>query len=224
MDETDTNVAGTTSQTPLIEFSSPVDGAVVEVIVPEPLEVALPESVEVESALQPILLEPTLDLIPHTPASTAPSLPSRNEPEIVERIIERVVEKEVIKEVPVERIVEKIIEVEKPVERIIEKIVYREPEPLICPPPTNEEIAAIHQDFLIDLSKQGTAKKHELMIEKLADILTLFDTKQRIMHKDVMALLGCSTTTATRLLTELRHENIIVLHGTKGNGATYTKV
>lgn len=129
---------------------------------------------------------------------------------VVEKVVEKIVEKEVIKEVPVEK--------------IVEKIVYRDPVPTVCPPPTQEERDTIKRDFLIELSHEGTAKKHDLMIEKLATILTLFDTSDHIMHKDVMDALDCSGTTATRLLTELRHEGKILLHGTGGNGATYTKI
>lgn len=145
------------------------------------------------------------------------------EPQIVERIVEKIVEKEVIKEVlkeiPVEKIVEKEIVKEVPVE----KIVYRDTPPVVCPPPTDEEREAIKRDFLIELSHEGTAVRHELMLEKLDTIMALFNTKEYIMREDVMDVLDCSGTTATRLLTELRHEGKIVLHGTGGNGATYTK-
>lgn len=96
--------------------------------------------------------------------------------------------------------------------------------PEACPPPTQEEREAIKRDFLIELSHEGSAKKHELMLEKLSIIMTLFMHKQSIMREDVMNALDCSGTTATRLLTELRHEGKILLHGTHGNGASYTKV
>lgn len=129
---------------------------------------------------------------------------------VVEKVVERVVEKEVVKEVPVEK--------------IVEKVVYRDPEPMVCPPPTQEEREAIKRDFLIELSHEGTARKHALVAEKLEKILSLFETRERIMHKDVMDALDCSSTTATRLLTELRHEGKLLLHGQGGNSATYTRV
>jgi predicted HTH transcriptional regulator len=129
---------------------------------------------------------------------------------VVEKVVERVVEKEVVKEVPVEK--------------IVEKVVYRDPEPMVCPPPTEEEREAIKRDFLIELSHEGTARKHALVAEKLEKILSLFETRERIMHKDVMDALDCSSTTATRLLTELRHEGKLLLHGQGGNSATYTKI
>jgi hypothetical protein len=153
------------------------------------------------------------------------------ESRVVERVVEKIVEKEVvrevIKEVPVEveKIVEKIVEVEKPVEKIVavDKIIYRDAEQKVCPPPTDKEIEAIHKDFMIRLNKEGVAKKHELMIEKMNLILTLSNTKPEIVRQDVMDLLECSGTTATRLLTELKHEGKLLLHGTSPHSFTYTK-
>lgn len=106
------------------------------------------------------------------------------ESRVVEKVVEKEVIKEVIKEVPVEKIIEK------------EKIVYRDMPAVACPPPTPEEREAIKHDFLIELSHEGTAKKHELMLQKLATILTLFDHKQTVMREDVMDALDCSGTTA----------------------------
>ena len=137
----------------------------------------------------------------------------QEEPRVVERVVEKIVEKEVVKEV--------IKEV--PVEKVVVKLVYRVADPSMCPPPTVKEVEAIKRDFLTNLSHEGTAKKHELMLEKKQKILALFDTKPTIMHKDVMELLDTSGTTATRLLTTLKHEGKIVQHGTGGNGASYTK-
>jgi hypothetical protein len=139
------------------------------------------------------------------------------EPRVVERVVEKIVEKEVIKEV-VKEVIKEI-----PVEKVVEKVVYRDADPRVCPPPTPEEAEAIKRDFLTNLSHEGTVKKHELMLEKMQKILTLFETKPTIMHKDVMELLDTSGTTATRLLTILKKEGKITQQGTRGNGASYTK-
>ena len=180
---------------------------VLEPIAPPPAPIVEPAPIALTPELPVILVDPASPAVVPSSVSVSPQEP---EVQIVERVVEKVVEKEVIKEVPVEK--------------IVEKVVYRDPAPLVCPPPTAEEREAIERDFLIELSHEGTARKHALMLEKKATILTLFETKDHIMHKDVMNALACSGTTATRLLTELRHEGKILLHGIRGNGATYTKI
>lgn len=220
--------------TPVADVALPVIEAADAVSVPElpapdqssPLQSVATQDVVItpittESELPTIQVEPTPVSSPSDSLfSNSRELENKNgaageEPKVVERVVEKIVEKEVIKEVIKEIPVEKIIEKEK--------IVYRDAPPLVCPPPTREEREAIHRDFLVELSHEGTARKHALMLEKLDTIMTLFDTKERIMREDVMDALECSGTTATRLLTELRHEDKIVLHGERGNGATYTK-
>ena len=137
-----------------------------------------------------------------------------------ERVVEKVVEKEVIKEVVVEKLVDRIIE--KPVDRVVEKIVYKDKDL------SKDDLDKIIHVYLINLSKQGTVKKHKLMEAKLVAILDLISTKTIIMHKDVMDALDVSSTTATRLLHHLCEEGKLKLHTTNpshpgGNSAHYTK-
>jgi hypothetical protein len=87
---------------------------------------------------------------------------------------------------------------------------------------TESEREQIKHEYLTELSKQGTAKKHELMLEKKERIMELFKTKPIIKHEDVMELLDVSGTTATRLLADLKHEGRIKFSGKGGNGAYYT--
>lgn len=228
--------------TPVADVALPVIEAADAVSVPElpapdqssPLQSVATQDVVItpittESELPTIQVEPTPVSSPSDSLfSNSRELENKNgaageEPKVVEKIVEKEVIKEVIKEVPVEKIVEKEVIKEVPVEKVVEKIVYRDAPSAVCPPPSREEREAIHRDFLVELSHEGTARKHALMQGKLDTIMTLFDTKERIMREDVMDALGCSGTTATRLLTELRHEGKIVLHGERGNGATYTK-
>ena len=217
-DNTTLPPASTAETAPLEPETVPtVPDVVLEPIAPPPAPVVEPTPIAPAPELPVIQIDPAL---PVDASSSAPVSPQ--EPEV--QIVERVVEKEVVKEVPVEKIVEREVIKEVPVEKIVEKVVYRDPAPLVCPPPTAEEREAIERDFLIELSHEGTARKHALMLEKKATILTLFETKDHLMHKDVMDALVCSGTTATRLLTELRHEGKLFLHGTGGNGATYTKI
>ncbi len=200
---------------------------------PVPTEDVVITPIATEPELPTIQVEPTPVSSPSDSLfSNSRELENKNgaageEPKVFERVVEKIVEKEVIKEVikevPVEKIIEKEVTKEVPVEKVVEKIVYRDAPPLVCPPPTREEREAIYRDFLVELSHEGTARKHALMLEKLDIIMTLFDTKERIMREDVMDVLECSGTTATRLLTELRHEGKVTLHGERGNGASYTK-
>ena len=213
MDETQSDTVADANSTTVVPLADTLVPLPVEFSA-EPIVIESPEVVSVESV--------TPEPIP-TPAPEP--VQAKEEPRVVEKIVEREVVKEVIKEVVKEVIVEKIVE--KPVEKIVEKIVYRdrvpEPAPLVCPPPTEEEIETIHRDFLINLSHEGTAKKHELMLEKKEAILMLFDTREHIVREDVMDILECSSTTATRLLTVLRHEGKLILHGTSPHTFTYTK-
>ncbi len=176
MDEVNTT-AGDTTVTP------PPDAVTLEQVVTSATDVALPvvqaadpETVQrlpsytlPEPVIQgppldsvtvvPIETVPPLPTIEVEPVTTAPAVPTQavEEPRVVERVVEKVVVKEVVKEV--------IKEI--PVEKIVEKIVYRDAPSTVCPPPTDEEREAIKRDFLIELSREGTFAKYELMLAKL---------------------------------------------------------
>jgi hypothetical protein len=192
------------------------------------------------------LTQPTDPALPSVSVDTSPLAPMPG-PEI------REVVREVYREVPIERIVEKVSSGERepasgsraqdslrsfpgpnewtaPVKEVIKEVTKEVPvDRIVHDAPTKEEFEAMLHDYLRRLSAEGIAKKHELMLAKEEAILALAKQKGEIRHADVVDLLECSGTTATRLLHLLYRDGRLVLHGSEthpgyhsGHSARYT--